>query len=74
MPPLAADFTGSVEVYVTVKESGDFEFVRFCPAADSIAHSGWMTRDMLHPRAMPHNKNAYVNLVFIVFLFVIFII
>jgi hypothetical protein len=48
MPPLAADFTGSVEIYVTVEESGDFEFVRFCHAAGSIARSGRMV-DMLPP-------------------------
>merc|ERR1711879_64511 len=47
MPPLAADFTGCVEIYVTVQESGDFEFLRFCPATNSTARSGRMTRDML---------------------------
>merc|ERR1711971_1236340 len=49
MPPLAADFSGPLEIYVTVKASGDFEFVRVCQNANanSIAHSGWITRDML---------------------------
>merc|ERR1712232_47689 len=47
MPSLAADFTGPVEISVAMEESGDFEFVRFCPGTGSIARSGTMSRDML---------------------------
>lgn len=46
MKPLADDHCDAVEIYVTVSESGDVEFVRFCPAANSIARSGRMPRNM----------------------------
>jgi len=46
MQPLADDHCDAVEIYVTVSESGDVEFVRFCPAANSIDRSGRMPRKM----------------------------
>jgi len=49
MQPLAADLRDSVEIYVTVSESGDVEFVRVCQASNSIARSGRLAREMLCP-------------------------
>jgi hypothetical protein len=47
MQPLADDHCGSVDVYVTIAESGDMEFLRFCKATDSLVRSGKMPRNMM---------------------------
>merc|ERR1712187_9589 len=46
MPPLADDRCMLVEIYVTVSEEGDVEFVRFCEAENSVTRSGKLCRDM----------------------------
>jgi hypothetical protein len=40
MRPLAGEHCGSVETYVTISESGDIEFLRYCKATDSLVRSG----------------------------------
>lgn len=44
--PLVDVHADSVKLYVTVSESGDVEFIRFCQAANSVVRSGRMPRNM----------------------------
>lgn len=40
MHPLAGEHWDSVDMYVTVSESGDIEFLRYCKGTDSLVRSG----------------------------------
>lgn len=47
--PLADHLCDSVDIFVTVSESGDVEFVRICEASNSIDRSGKMLCETLFP-------------------------
>jgi hypothetical protein len=38
--PLACDYWDSVDMYVTISELGDIEFIRYCKATDCLVRSG----------------------------------